>query len=193
MQRVAVTSRPVSVWEGLEELREGLRVLLLRHSSDENEVEDVIQETFLRAARYRRGHQVKCLRPWVMRIALNVLADTRRRIVRTEARRDALDVDETPARPAPSAADDFFRLDAHWLDGEAAQDLVGRTLGRLREPDQRLLDSFYGGGRKTETTAEECGLPRRVVKVRLYRARQRLLHLLRRRVAQELRAGRLAS
>lgn len=193
MSRSVMEDRELSVWEGLEEMREGLRVFLLRHCSDENEVEDVIQETFLRAARYRRGHQVKRLRPWVMRIALNVLADARRRVVRTEAPADRSDAEDPPARPPQTLADDSYRLDAQWFDGEAARELVLRALGKLRVADRRLLDSFYAGERRTKATAEECGLPQRVVKVRLYRARQRLLQVLRHRVVLELRWRRLAS
>ena len=172
-------------WAGLEEMRDGLRSFLVRHCQDENDVEDVIQETFLRAARYRRGHRVKNLRPWAMRIALNVLADAKRRGVRTQAEPKSSETLEPPARHEATPADSSYRVGEVWLDGESARELVLCTLGRLRGMDRAVLDSYYGGELQTRVVSEECGIPQRVVKVRLYRARQRLLFLLRQRAARE--------
>ena len=179
------TGRPdEAAWEGLEEMRASLHAFLVRQCSDENDIEDVIQETFLRAARYRRGHRVKNLRPWAMRIALNVLADARRRGVRTQAEPSEGNFDP-PARPPSGPADSAFFVGREWYDGEAARDLLLGGLGTLREGDRALLDSFYGGELRTDLAAHACGLPRRLVKVRLYRARQRLLQVLRRRASRE--------
>jgi RNA polymerase sigma factor (sigma-70 family) len=186
MDGTGVEARPaVEAWAGLEEMRDGLRAFLVRQCPDENDVEDVIQETFLRAARYRRGHRVTSLRPWAMRIALNVLADAKRRGVRTQAEPRSSEPDEVPARPEPTLADSAFRVGEVWLDGESARELVLRMLGRLRERDRALLDSYYGGELRTLAVSAECGIPQRVVKVRLYRARKRLLFLLRHRAARE--------
>ena len=179
-------TRPdAGAWEGLEEMRDELRTFLVRQCPDENDVEDVIQETFLRAARYRRAHRVKSLRPWAMRIALNVLADAKRRGVRTQAEPKTDEPFDPPARPQATLADSSYRVGDLWLDGESARELVLGTLGRLRDRDRALLDSYYGGEHKTRVAAEECGIPQRLVKVRLYRARQRLLLALRHRSALE--------
>jgi len=172
-------------WAGLEEMRDGLRAFLVRQCQDENDVEDVIQETFLRAARYRRGHRVKSLRPWAMRIALNVLADAKRRGVRTQAEPRSSEPLDPPARHEASLADSSYRVGEVWLDGESARELVLNALGRLQARDRSVLDSYYGGELQTRVVSEECGIPQRVVKVRLYRARQRLLFLLRQRAARE--------
>jgi RNA polymerase sigma-70 factor, ECF subfamily len=180
-----------AAWEGLEEMRASLHAFLVRQCPDENDIEDVIQETFLRAARYRRAHRVKKLRPWAMRIALNVLADARRRVVRTQAEPTEGDFDP-PARPPTGPADSAFFVGREWLDGEAARELLLGGLGTMREGDRALLDSFYGGDLCTASAAQACGLPQRLVKVRLYRARQRLLRALRRRAARETH-GRLCA
>jgi len=186
MSGTVVEGRPErAAWDGLEEMRDGLRNFLNRQCSDDNDIEDVIQETFLRAARYRRGHHVKSLRPWAMRIALNVLADAKRRGVRTQAEPKSSDTIDPPARHEATPADSSYRVGEVWLDGESARELVLRTLGRLREKDRAVLDSYYGGELRTRVVSEECGIPQRLVKVRLYRARQRLLFLLRRRTARE--------
>lgn len=184
-------------WAGLEELREGLHAFLVRHCPDENDLDDVIQETFLRAARYRRHHHVQSLRPWAMRIALNVLADARRRVVRSQAGAvTTAEEDEPfdPPAPCPAAvADSSYRVARWWFDGETARELVLGTLGSLRPRDRELIDSFYGGAQSSRASALECGIPRHLVKVRLYRARRRLARALRHKVALESRWSALAS
>ena len=194
MERANTERRPEGpVWDGLEEMRDGLRSFLARQCSDENDVEDAIQETFLRAARYRRAHRVQNLRPWTLRIALNVLADARRRGVRTQAQSALPEPIDPPVPPEASPADCAYRVADFWLDGEAARELVLHALGAMREQDRQLLDSYYGGALRTQASAEECGIPRRLVKVRLYRARRRLVHALRQKVALEPCWRRLAS
>lgn len=181
------------VWEGLEEMREGLQGFLSRQCSDDNDVEDAIQETFLRAARYRRSHCVRNLRPWATRIALNVLADARRRGVRTQAALSSPDPGELPERAERSSADRAQRIDDLWLDGEAAGELLRRSLGTLRDGDRTLLDSYYAGEMRTRVASEECGIPQQLVKVRLYRARRRLAGAVRQEVVREPQWRRLAS
>lgn len=193
---VGTWSPDVAAWEGLEEMRDGLRAFLVRHCPDENDVEDVIQETFLRAAYYRERRPVQCLRSWATRIALNVLADSKRRGVRTQASPRADEPSESaepPARAEPQPSDSAFRVGCLWLDGEAARELVLHTLGTLAERDRALLHSYYGGDQRTSSAARECGVAQRLVKVRLYRARQRLLRALRHRVAVDPRWRLLAS
>jgi RNA polymerase sigma factor (sigma-70 family) len=181
-----------SAWEGLEDLRDGLRAFLVRQCPDENEVEDVIQETFLRAARYRRRRHVQSLRPWALRIALNVLANARRRVVRTQAALGDEPFDPPEAEPE-TAAGDSFAVEGLALDGEVARELLLLGLGGLRARDRAVLDSFYAGHEQAAVAAVECGIPRHLVKVRLYRARQRLRQLLARMVRADARWRRMAS
>jgi RNA polymerase sigma factor (sigma-70 family) len=181
-----------TVWEGLEEMRGGLRSLLLRHCSDANDVEDVIQETFLRAARYRTRQRVQSLRSWTMKIALNVLADVRRRGQRAQALHEEECAFDPPER-TPEESSSAFRVGETWLEGDSARELLLDALGGLRARDRELLDSYYGGSTRACETAVECGIPYRLVKVRLYRARKRLLRALRHKVAIEPRWERQAS
>ena len=181
-----------AAWHGLEELREGLRSYLSRQCHDENDLDDVIQETLLRAARYRSCRPVQNLRPWALRIALNVLADTRRRTLRSESAREA-DALESVAEAEPDAREGMVRVGRWCVDGDAARVLLGSTLGEMRAGDRRLLDSFYSGANCTRAAALECGIPRHLVKVRLFRARRRLQRALRHRVSLQACWSALAS
>lgn len=177
-------------WRGLESLREGLRGYLRRHCADDNEVDDVIQETFLRAARYRKRLEPRQLRPWAMRVALNVLMDFKRRNQRyvhgttSEGALDALAAPEDTL-----ARDDADVRLGPWIlkRGEALEHLAG-AFTTLREDDRQVLSSFYAGAQSSRETAEECAIPAHLVKIRLFRARRRLLSLLRRRIGDELEA-----
>lgn len=181
--------RTCASWCGLEELRDVLRCFLSRHCRDPNEIEDVVQETFLRAAHYRANLcDDQRLRSWTMRIALNVLTDRQRRSTRLvpahsgEILFDGVELhgedgeDEDEAEPE-------FRV-GRWLVGkEAALSHLGGALASLRQEDRRVLDSYYGGRGSCRETAEECEIPTHLVKVRLFRARQRLVRAIRRRLA----------
>ena len=172
-------------WQGLEDLREVLRCFLRRHSHDDNEIDDVVQETFVRAARYRaRLCEPRRLRSWTMRIAMNVLADIRRREQRwvseaeAESSLEALEVCDQHSTTALQVGRWEVERDTVLYHLRAAK-------GTLRSEDRCLLDSFYSGEGSCRRTADECGIPLHLVKVRLFRARQRLLRLLRHRLACE--------
>jgi RNA polymerase sigma-70 factor (ECF subfamily) len=174
-------------WRGLKDLEPVLRGYLARRCRDENEIDDVIQETFLRAARYRSSLADPLrLRGWALRIASNVLNDHARREARSrscelaETWLDALEGRESD----PSGADDEPILalgDAVF----ARESLLGQlevALNGLRHSDRRVLESYYAGGQSCAATAVECGIPPPLVKVRLFRARRRLGRALRTRL-----------
>jgi RNA polymerase sigma-70 factor (ECF subfamily) len=183
-------------WIGLEDLRPALRRYLVVRCLDENEVDDVIQETLLRAARYRRGlHRPERLRSWVLRIAANVFRDRRR----DSTRAHAMGIDEETAElppsrevsPAESHAGIWLEIEGESIEREQALRLLARAFRLLRETDRAVLRSYYGGAESCARTAVECGMSPALVKVRLFRARRRL----ERRVRQSIicvRGARLA-
>jgi RNA polymerase sigma-70 factor (ECF subfamily) len=173
------------VWCGLEELREVLRSFLARHCTDVHEVEDVIQETYLRAVRYRgKLKEGARLRSWTMRIAMNVLADRRRREKRYVP---ALEEELEPRvhESGPGSLASPLRIGRFDVESEDAIGLLHRALETLRDADRKLLESFYGGQESCRVTASECDLPLSLVKVRLFRARRRLCRAMRHRAALE--------
>lgn len=167
-----------SGWVGLWELEPGLRRLLESRCPDENDVDDVIQETYLRAARYRSSvEDPGRLRAWASRIALNVLSDLRGRASRFQALPGGEEGGES-ALPAALVTEEDESIEilvaGTWLPDEDALDLLEAALGGLRAGDRALLAHYYRDDCDVPECARRIGIPARLVKVRLYRARQRL-------------------
>lgn len=183
---VQATRTEQDPWAGLEGMESELRAYLGRRCRDESEVDDVIQETYLRAARYRHAlEEPGKLRGWATRIASNVLRDLQRRESRLP-RADlgergfetVLGAESDPAEPA--GVEGGVRVGSHWVTSGEALDALGRAMARLRDDDRRVLQSYYCAGLSSEHAAHVCDLPRGLVKVRLFRARKRLRRMLER-------------
>ena len=167
-------------WEGLEELRPLLRSSLARRCSDEHDVEDVVQETLLRAARYRRGlGDPERLARWVVRIGRNVCRDRRRtewrlrRRFADEAFFEALPGTEG-ASPMLEEGPEGVCISGQEVDLETALRLLGQALAEHVPADRALLQHHYVARHTCRETAARCGIPAALVKVRLFRLRRRL-------------------
>ena len=183
-------------WGGLEGLEPELRRYLRRRCRDASEEDDVVQETLLRAARYRPSLlEPDRLGGWSQRIAANVLRDRRRRESRLAGGEwGAAGLDALPD-PDEGGAEEERLVRVGEVDLELGVVLghLERALRGLRERDRRVLRSYYQRGGGTARVARELGIARGLVKVRLYRARQRLGVALRQRLAEERPAGRSAA
>ena len=175
-------------WRGVEELPEFLRRVLRPRCRDESELDDVVQETCMRAARYRASlTDAQRLKPWAARIGLNVLAN---RVVRSRDERRRPLEDEPEAPPAggeEESAPKGFRVGSWLLEQGEALSEMRAAMVELREEDRSLLHAFYGGGESCHRAAMVCELAPGLAKVRLFRARRRLLRLVRHRVALSAR------
>lgn len=182
-------------WSGLEELRPMLRRFLRRRCRDENEVEDMIQETLIRAARYRRhlAHRDR-LRSWALQIAANVFRDHMRRSVRRPTvggQDEVLDLLPGGEHPPGELLDgDLLELGGNEFDKQFVLRTLAGAMEGLFDRDQLVLSSYYGGGQSTAATATICGIRPELVKVRLFRARRRLERAVLQRLAEH-RARRL--
>jgi RNA polymerase sigma-70 factor (ECF subfamily) len=187
---LAVAPAPLS-WTQFEDHRNSLEKYLVRRCRDSHEVEDVVQESFLRAAASRRGlRDQERLRGWLLRIAANVLADR----ARNEGRRRRLlesMVAETPSdachAPAPEEA---LEESEWWIEGRPfsrsrLSAAMVRCLEAQRPCDRRVLLEHYVRGMSCRYSAQREGTSAKVVKVRLFRARKRL----RQAIVEELFAG----
>jgi len=182
-------------WSGLEELRPILRRFLLSRCRDENEVEDMVQETLIRAARYR-GHLTHRdrLRSWALQIASNIFRDHLRRAVRRPmvgVREEIFeDLPGGELSPGELLDDDLLDLEGDEFDKDVVLRMLSAALAGLLERDQLVLSCYYAGGQSTAATAIVCGIRQELVKVRLFRARRRLERAVRQRLAEH-RARRL--
>lgn len=172
-------------WTGLDDLRPALRRYLLRRCQDENTIDDVIQETLIRAARYRGGlMNSDRLGSWVTRIAGNVFRDHARLARRgpsvghEEELFDQIESRESEADEVQSEGS--YRVGARSVERRVLVGHLGAAFAGLLERDRRVLSTYYGGSGDARATAATCGISPGLVKVRLFRARRRLeraLHL----------------
>jgi len=167
-------------WTGLMDLECELRAFLGRRCRDESELDDVVQETFLRAARFRSSvHDTRNLRGWTLRIGGNVLRDRQRRESRLPRQAVAGSLElESLGDPRDAFDEDQGRavlMGGRWVGHAEAAALLRGALACLGAHDRAVLDAYYCRGASTERIACEFGLPRELVKVRLFRARRRLM------------------
>lgn len=179
MASVVRAAKGVVCWRGLAELEPHVRAYARRRCRDPHELDDVVQETLLRAARYRGGLlDEQRLRPWTLRIAANVLHDRRRRgeVLRFLDPEDE-ELSELPGSEAdPGSAGEWMRLTEFGvvMERESLVAHVSRVIGELPPADARVLRSYYREPISSARAASECGVANALVKTRLYRARKRL-------------------
>jgi RNA polymerase sigma-70 factor (ECF subfamily) len=174
-------------WAGLEDLRPILRSYLARRCRDESEIDDVIQEALLRAARYRGSlSDADRLRAWVIRIAANCLRDHLRRegrLPRGDANEEVFErIEGREDVPGEIPEELQLAVDGEVVERELALKHVLVAMRRLRDDDQLVLDPYYAGRKSCMETAQVCEVAPDLVKCRLFRARKRLRRTLRARL-----------
>jgi RNA polymerase sigma-70 factor (ECF subfamily) len=177
-------------WNGLCDLRPLVVGYLGRFLRDDAEIEDTAQETLLRAARFRlRLADSQRLRPWLLRIALNVLRDRRRqenRLPRADLDEGALDGIEgrelIPGDPLPEA---WIELSGVVVERCAAFGHLDAAISVLEPDDRGALSTFYFAKASARSRADRvCDRPLVTpCKHRVFRARQRLTRVLLQRFA----------
>ena len=148
-----------------------------RFCPDQASADDIVQETFIRAWRHlpRLRADSRPIRPWLFRVARNLLTDADR-----AARSRPVTV---PATPAEDAAEDSAL--AQVLDRQ----LVADALQHLSPAHRSVLVETFYHGRTTATVARQLGIPDGTARSRLHYA----LHALRRHLQDQdgVRAGEL--
>jgi len=175
-----------AAWGGLTEVEPVVRGWLWRRCRGDSEVDDIVQETLLRAARYRgRLERSDRLAGWTLSIAANALRDRKRRELRHGAVDEhEFDFDtvacmrgEIVAESSPST----LRIAGAWVSSDEALAHLREALLRLRPRERELLLDFYGGASMREL-ATRLGVGAAAIKCRLYRARRMLTRVLERRL-----------
>jgi RNA polymerase sigma-70 factor, ECF subfamily len=137
------------------------------------DVEDVGQEVFLRL--YYSLDQLRApevFEPWLYRLTVNAAYDYLRRQKRRKESRMA-DLSEQQMRVADAVAGSKSQADKQYADG--VRELVEALLSEVSEEDRILLTLKEVEGLTLKELEEIYGAKENALKVRLYRARQRVL------------------
>jgi RNA polymerase sigma factor (sigma-70 family) len=183
-------------WDGLDALRANLRRSLQRFDVCSSDIDDVVQEAFLRAARYRHRLTDDARLPqWVTRIAVNVMHDRLRRgtrlpLVETSEDRFAL-IESREGIPGDGPGDEWLESDGEVYERGLMLRHLGRALAELSPADRRALARWYARPDGESAASLVCERSPQLAKVHVFRARCRLVRLLRKRLALIARAGAL--
>jgi RNA polymerase sigma-70 factor, ECF subfamily len=155
---------------------------ILRGSQD---VEDIAQQAFVKAyLSLKRFDLRSAFGTWLYKIAVNECWDYfRKKKVRRLVYESDLSEDQVRQMEAtPDPADDVHRGGSDTGRRLEQRELLDRLLGRLDEKDRTMLVMKEIGGFTVEEIGEALGLNVNTVKVRLFRARGRLVEIYRRRL-----------
>ncbi len=141
-----------------------------------SEVEDIVQEVFLRA--YRSLGQIEAgsgLGPWLVRVAVNLCYDHLRRLRRRPERSfSALTPQE--ARLVDTLL--YNETASHAVDRVFLRDVAEKLMSQLAPRDRAVLLLKEREGMDTPEVAKVLGCTETAVRLRLFRARRALRKLL---------------
>ncbi len=177
-------------WNGLSELRPLVVGYLRRFLRDDAEIEDTAQETLIRAARFRLNlADPTRLRTWILRIALNVLRDRRRRerrLPRAEADDEfLLGIEGREEVPGETTDDAWIVLSGIPVERRAAIEHLDAAITSLDPDDRGLLVRGKVCASEVQADAVCEGPSVAASKHRIYRARRRLTRALIQRFAMD--------
>jgi len=174
---------PLNDWA--DEFRDRLRNLIDREMDQRLrgrvDASDIVQDTFAAATRMLPDYLIKRPLPvyqWLIQIAINCLRDAHRKHILTAKQtvNSEQNVDEgNGALKATGAqfAETNIGPAGHAMAAENGE-IVRSGLRKLQEEDQVILSLRYDSGLRVREIAAELNLSESVVKVRHFRAMQRL-------------------
>lgn len=138
---------------------------------DPAKVEDIVQETYLRAFAGFSGHRGESTRAWLSAICVNV--------VRAEWRRQGSRVKESPMDEEHNWVDRGRRADvARSVEGNMDRETISRALNQLPEEQRVAIVLMDLAGNTASEVAGMLSVPRGTVLARAHRGRRRLAQLL---------------
>lgn len=159
-----------------------VRYVCIFLKGDEDTAHDVVQDTFIAAWHkldtIRDGDH---LRPWLYRVARCKAITWLRRRGPRGAPMDSIErAREMGREVADRGPGDGARMHRRGADSEAQVQALRRAVARLPPIYAGVVRLHYLRGHGTRETAQLLGVPRTTVKMRLYRARQKLRAMLER-------------
>ncbi len=155
----------------LSNLQDNLKGFALSLTSNPNEAQDLLQETFLKALRYKSQFEEKTnLKAWAYTIMKNTFINNYRRTVKQNTTFD-------------STKDLYFlnsRQDSGLVTPESkfSTDEILKAISEL-EDDYKKPFEMHIEGYKYKEIADELELPIGTVKSRIFFTRKKLMHVLR--------------
>jgi RNA polymerase sigma-70 factor (ECF subfamily) len=142
--------------------------LAYRMTGNEQDAEDVVQETFLRAYRQLHRYEARAsFGTWLYRIAANYSLD----LVRSRKRHPQVELEPAEAPfEAPSGAPGPDRL----LLGDEVQKTVASTLEQLSQQERTAFVLRHFEGQSIDEIASALGLSGNAAKHSIFRAVQKL-------------------
>jgi RNA polymerase sigma factor (sigma-70 family) len=145
--------------------------LALRICGNREEAEEIAQDAFLKAFRSLKKFQMKCsFSTWLYRIVYNTAIS----LVRTK-RKETLSIEDFPA-----AMVDFMTSssDEDKAEIDYRNSLVNFALQKINEVDRGLISLYYYNELNTEEISGITGISKSNIKVRLFRARQKMAEII---------------
>lgn len=145
--------------------------LALRICGNREEAEEIAQDAFIKAYRSLPQFKMKSsFATWLYRIVYNTAIS----FIRTR-KKAPLSLEDFPAD-----ATDFIGVytSEEQAEEEYRSSLVNFALQKISEEERGLIDLYYYEELKTEEIAEITGISKSNIKVKLFRARQKMIEII---------------
>jgi RNA polymerase sigma factor (sigma-70 family) len=145
--------------------------LAFRICGNREEAEEVAQDAFLKVFRSLKGFKMKSsFATWLYRIVYNTAIS----YVRNK-KKGILSLEDFPAEAADFAGKNISEEEA---EKEYRNALVNFALQKINEEERGLISLFYYEEMSTEEISDFTGISKSNIKVKLFRARQKMLEII---------------
>lgn len=145
--------------------------LAFRICGSREEAEEITQDSFLKAYRSLNGFKMKSsFATWLYRIVYNTsISHVRAR------KKGVLSLEDFPADVIDFLTDNSSEEGA---EREYRNALIGFALQKINEEERGLITLFYYEEMTTDEISDVTGISKSNIKVRLYRARQKMIEII---------------
>ena len=145
--------------------------LAFRICGNHEEAEEITQDSFLKAYRSLNGFKMKSsFATWLYRIVYNTSVS----FVRAK-KKGVLSLEDFPADATDFVADNSSEEEA---EREYRNALIGFALQKINEEERGLITLYYYEEMSIDEISDVTGISKSNIKVRLYRARQKMIEII---------------
>jgi RNA polymerase sigma-70 factor (ECF subfamily) len=145
--------------------------LSFRICGNREEAEEIAQDSFLKAYRSLKGFKMKSsFATWLYRIVYNT-AISRVRI----KKKGVLSLEDFPVDAADFMGNNTSEVEA---EKEYRSSLINFALQKITEEERGLISFYYYEEMSTEEISDITGISKSNIKVKLFRARQKMLEII---------------